>query len=254
MNPAVNPVSQQGLQSGTGAAAVSYAGKPDAYYVNARPEMLAYIAQRPGRVLDVGCGGGRFGEMLKDKREGAEVWGVEPMAEACAKAALVLDRALHGLFNEALGLPEAHFDTIVFNDSLEHFPDPLPPLALARRLLAPQGRLVVSVPNVRHWPHMKNYLFRGDWRYEDEGILDHTHLRFFTQRSIVRTLGEAGFTVQRVEGVGSCWRGLRRMLAHALLPRSAHDIAFLQIAAVAVKAEGTAANARDGAAPAGAHP
>ncbi len=215
--------------------AVSYAGKPDSYYVNARPEMLAFLPPEPRRVLDVGCGGGRFGEMLKDKREGTEVWGVEPSASACAQAALVLDRAVHGLFDDSLNLPEGYFDAIVFNDSLEHFPDPMPPLALARRLLAPDGRLVLSVPNVRHWTTFKNYLFGGDWHYEDEGVLDKTHLRFFTQRSIARTLTEAGFTVQRLEGLNHCWPDIRRGLIKTFLPRLMHDIPYLQIAAVAVK-------------------
>jgi len=158
------------------------------------------------------------------------------MAEASAAAGLVLDKVLHGLFDETLGLPPGHFDTIVFNDSLEHFPDTTPPLALAHRLLHAQGRLVLSVPNVRHWPHVKHYLLHADWRYQDDGILDRTHLRFFTRRSIVRTLTEAGFEVQTVEGLGSCWRGLKRVLAHTLLPRGAHDMAFLQFAIVATKA------------------
>jgi SAM-dependent methyltransferase len=223
--------------SNAGLHAGAYAAKPDAYYANARPEMLAFLPDGLGRVLDVGCGGGRFGEMLKDKRPGVEVWGVEPSAEAHAKAALVLDRAVQGPFDDTLGLPEAHFDAIVFNDSLEHFADPLPPLALARRLLAPGGRLVLSVPNVRHWTTFKNYLFGGDWHYADEGVLDKTHLRFFTQRSIVRTLTEAGYVVQQVQGLNHSWPDIRRSLIKALAPKRMQDIPYLQIAVVASKSE-----------------
>lgn len=209
--------------------------KPDSYYANDRPEMLAYFPRRPGRVLDVGCGNGRFGAMLKDKLEGAEVWGVEPVAEAQQAAATLLDRAIPGLFDDALALPENAFDIIVFNDSLEHFPDPAPPLALARRLLKPDGRIIASIPNVRHWPDLKRYVFHGDWDYEDHGVLDRTHLRFFTKRSIVKTFEAAAFEVQRIEGIGSCWRGLRLALAKALLPRRAQDIYYLQFAVVAGK-------------------
>jgi SAM-dependent methyltransferase len=230
-------------------AAVSYAGKPDAYYLHARPEMLAFLPEPPGRVLDVGCGSGRFGEMLKDRRAAMEVWGVELSAEAHAAALQVLDRALHGPFDDRLGLPEAHFDAVVFNDSLEHFPDPMPPLSLARRLLAPGGRLVVSVPNVRHWTTLKNYLFGGDWRYEAEGVLDKTHLRFFTQRSIVRTLTEAGFAVRQVQGLNHSWPDVRRVLIKALAPSGMQDIPYLQIAVVAELAENPA-NPGERAAPA----
>ena len=203
------------------------------YYAHARPEMLAYFERSPGRVLDVGCGQGSFGAALKAKHPNAEVWGVEPIPAAARSAAEVLDRVCIGHFDAALGLLESSFDTVVFNDSLEHFPDPAPALALALQLLKSGGQLVASIPNVRHWPHLKRYLFQGDWKYEDEGILDRTHLRFFTCRSIRRTLAEAGFDVQTIQGIGPCWRGLRLGLAKALLPRVAQDILYLQFAVVA---------------------
>ena len=188
-------------------------------------------------MLDVGCGNGRFGAMLKAKLQGTEVWGVEPVAEANAEAAKVLDHAIHGLFCESLGLQAASFDTIVFNDSLEHFPDQHPPLALALQLLKPGGRVVASIPNVRYWPHMREYLFGGDWRYRDEGILDRTHLRFFTRRSIVRCFGEAGYDVQRVEGITPCWKDLRLWLAQTFWPSGIKDILYLQFAVVATASD-----------------
>lgn len=211
--------------------------KPDAYYANDRLEMLAFFPPAPGRVLDVGCGNGRFGAMLKDKLVGAEVWGVEPVATAHAAAAAVLDRAVQGPFDAALGLPEAAFDTIVFNDSLEHFPDPAPPLALARRLLKADGRIVSSIPNVRCWCHLKRYVFGAEWQYEDEGILDRTHLRFFTYKSIHDTFRGAGYRVQRLQGIGARWRGPKLALARALLPHAVQDLLYLQFAVVATKAD-----------------
>ncbi len=210
---------------------------PDNYYANHRPEMLAFIPPQPGRVLDVGCGKGGFGAMLKRRLPDAEVWGVEPVLAACAEASKVLDRALHGFFDESLALAEGSFDTIVFNDSLEHFPETMPPLQLARRLLKPGGRIVASIPNIRHWPDLKRFVFYGEWDYQDEGVMDRTHLRFFTRSSILKTFASAGLHVQRIEGLGSCWRGLRLMLAKLLLPRSAQDIRYLQFAVVATRAE-----------------
>ena len=203
------------------------------YYAHTRPEMLAYFTQSPGRVLDVGCGQGSFGASLKAQHPQAEVWGVEPMAPAARSAAQVLDHVCVGNFDTGLQLPERSFDAVVFNDSLEHLPDTVAALALTRRLLKPGGRLVASIPNVRYWPHLKRYLFQGDWKYEDEGILDRTHLRFFTCRSIRRTLVEAGFEVQSITGITPCWRGFRQSLAKALLPSGAQDILYLQFAVVA---------------------
>lgn len=205
----------------------------DSYYAHCRPEMLAYFPNEPGRVLDVGCGNGRFGAMLKTKLRGAEVWGVEPVADAHAEAAKVLDRATLGMFCEDIDLPLASFDTIVFNDSLEHFPDENAPLKLARRLLKPGGRVIASIPNVRYWPHMREYLFSADWRYRDHGILDSTHLRFFTKRSIQRCFNDVGFEVQRIAGINPCWRDLRLSVAKAVWPSGMQDMLYLQFAVVA---------------------
>jgi len=204
------------------------------YHTHARPEMLTFVPASARRILDVGCGAGVFAETLKRREPAAEVWGVEPDAVAHAKSTQVLDHALHGYFEPGIGLPEAYFDAIVFNDSLEHFPDHRPTLHLARRLLTPGGVLVASVPNVRYWPHFKHYLFEADWRYEDEGIRDHTHLRFFTRRSLVRSLQEAGFEVLRVEGINPCGRTrLRQRLARWLLPSGMQDMLYLQFAVTA---------------------
>ncbi len=219
----------------------------DGYHNNARPEMLPFVPTAARRVLDVGCGAGAFSAALKRERPAVEVWGVEPDAAAHATASKVLDHALHGFFDQSLGLPEAHFDAIVFNDSLEHFPDHRLALQLALRLLAPAGVLVASVPNVRYWPHLKHYLFEADWRYEDEGIRDHTHLRFFTQRSLVRSLQETAYEVVTAQGINPCWQGrpLRQRLARWALPSGMQDMLYLQFAvtarAAAVSAPSTSA-------------
>lgn len=203
------------------------------YHMHTRPEMLPCIPTQARRILDVGCGAGGFAATVKAARPGAEVWGVEPDDAAYVAASKVLDRVLHGQFDERLGLPEGGFDAVVFNDSLEHFPDHRPPLRLARRLLAPAGVLVASVPNVRYWPHLRHYLFQADWRYEDEGIRDHTHLRFFTRRSLVRALQEAGFEVLAVHGINPCWNAMRKRVAQRVLPSGMQDLLYLQFAVTA---------------------
>ena len=212
--------------------------KPSGYFENTRPEMLGFVPRDARRILDVGCGQGRFGAALKRELPGAEVWGVEPDVLAQAEAAKVLDRAIAGPFDDRLGLGDASFDAVVFNDSLEHFADHEAPLRLARRLLKPGGAIVASIPNVRYWPHLRRYVFGGDWEYQGHGVLDRTHLRFFTYRSILRTLRDAGFEVRRIEGINPCWRGARLALMKTLLPSRARDILYLQFALTAQRADG----------------
>ena len=179
-----------------------YASKREEYFECPRPEMLEYVPSLCRRVLDVGCGTGSFGASLR-KRTGCEVWGVESNAPSIPKAEENLDKVLHGYFGPELDLPAGYFDCIVFNDVLEHMPDPASALALARALLSSGGRVVASIPNIRHFPTVWRLVICGEWEYKEFGILDKTHLRFFTRLSIIRLFQEAGFTIQRIDGISS---------------------------------------------------
>lgn len=209
--------------------------KPADYFLHERREMLCYVPRSAQRILDVGCGDGRFGELLTLELPGAEVWGVEPSPEACTKASQVLHKVQRGPFDDSLPFPLAHFDVIIFNDSLEHFVDHVGALQLAHRLLRRVGAIVASIPNVRYWPHVQHYLLEGDWRYEAAGILDNTHLRFFTKKSIVRDFTETGFVVERMEGINPCWIGTKFKLLRLLFPRRVDDMPYQQFAVVARK-------------------
>ena len=179
-----------------------YASKREEYFECPRPEMLEYVPSLSRRVLDVGCGTGSFGASLR-KRTGCEVWGVESNAPSIPKAEENLDKVLHGYFGPELDLPSGYFDCVVFNDVLEHMPDPASALALARALLSCGGCVVASIPNVRHFPTVWKLVVGGEWEYKEFGILDKTHLRFFTRLSIRRLFQEAGFTIQRIDGISS---------------------------------------------------
>lgn len=219
--------------------ALTSAAKPADYYRHARKEMLPFFPTGFSHVLDIGCGNGRFGELLKTSFPGVEVWGVEPVADAHAEAARVLDRALLGKFDESLGLPDKQFDVIVFNDSLEHCPDHVPVLQLAVRLLKPGGAIVASIPNIRYWPHVQQYLIEGDWRYESQGVLDRTHLRFFTKKSMLRDFAAAGLEVQQIGGINACWLSWKFRLLRALMPGLMNDMPYQQFALRAVKPMGS---------------
>jgi 2-polyprenyl-3-methyl-5-hydroxy-6-metoxy-1,4-benzoquinol methylase len=193
--------------------------------------MLPYVPAAARRILDVGCGAGRFGLELKRAR-GAEVLGVEPDAAAAAQARAHLDRTFDTAF-EAAPLPAAHFDCIVFNDSLEHMLEPEAALRRARTLLAPGGAVVASIPNVREYGTMKDLLVNQDWRYVDAGILDRTHLRFFTKKSMLRLFETCGFAVERIEGINRIGRSRALWLLNLLTGNRFEDMYFMQFAVVA---------------------
>lgn len=201
----------------------------------ARREMLAFLPRTCGRVLDVGCNTGAFGEALKQARPGVEVWGVEPDRGAAERAERHLDRVHQGFFGDGLPLPAAHFDVIVFNDVLEHMPDPWAALNHAAPLLAPGGVVLASLPNLLHLDTIWPLVHDRDFRYEAYGVRDRTHLRFFTRTSAMRMFDECGYEVLSVQGINEKWytSSLRRRLAFRLFGRQLEETKYVQFAFVA---------------------
>jgi 2-polyprenyl-3-methyl-5-hydroxy-6-metoxy-1,4-benzoquinol methylase len=219
---------------------LGYDRKPADYFQNVRPEMLPFIPARCRRVLDVGCGEGAFGESLKRARE-IEVWGVEPIESAAAIASTKLDRVVEGVFGPETALPAGTFDCVLFNDVLEHMIDPDAALRYARTLLAPEGVVVASIPNIRSFPTFWLLLAHGQWEYRDCGVLDKTHLRFFTRSSIASMFERQGFTLESLTGLNpfkgvpnaslTLWRAYR--IASALCLGKFDDMRYQQFAVVA---------------------
>ncbi len=172
----------------------------DAYTQLQRDEMLSFIPKNASTILDVGCALGLFGQLLKQKRE-VEVWGVEINESAASSAALKLDKVVCGAFNKHLNLPSKKFDCIIFNDVLEHLVDPYDALIFAKGLLQEGGTVVASIPNVRYFDNIWKLLVDKDWQYTQHGILDRTHLRFFTRRSILSTFETLGYCVESLRGI-----------------------------------------------------
>jgi 2-polyprenyl-3-methyl-5-hydroxy-6-metoxy-1,4-benzoquinol methylase len=192
------------------------------------------------KLLDVGCGAGSFGASVRE-RTGCEVWGVESDPGCIQKAKQNIDKVLQGYFGPDLDLLPGYFDCIVFNDVLEHMLDPASALVFARALLSSEGCIVASIPNIGHFPTVWKLVIEGEWEYKEFGILDKTHLRFFTRLSIMRLFQGAGFIVQRIDGINpfltlepgdeSLWR--RYSLFSWLPIRSIKDMCYQQFAIVA---------------------
>ena len=155
----------------------------------------AYLLELVGfakDVLDVGCATGYLAGALRE--QGCRVWGVEVDAEAARVAAEVCEQVVvgdlaHLDLDEALG--GRRFDVVVLGDVLEHLLDPLPVLRASRGLLAPGGSVCISVPNVAHGA-VRLSLLAGRWEYRPLGLLDDTHVRFFTREGLDRLLRAAG--------------------------------------------------------------
>lgn len=158
-----------------------YKNKSAGYFGSKRPEIADLVPLSAKTLLDVGCGAGMFGKLLKENRD-IEVWGVEISPDAAEKAKNNLDKVIVSSFDEKVICPVKYFDVITFNDRLEHFSNEAPPLLLAKKLLKPGGVIICSLPNVRFIENMKHVLIEQDWKYVDAGTLDRTHLRFFTKK------------------------------------------------------------------------
>jgi 2-polyprenyl-3-methyl-5-hydroxy-6-metoxy-1,4-benzoquinol methylase len=168
--------------------------KPRSYFEQARPELVAQLPERLGRVLDVGCGAGGVGRALRGRAE--FLAGIELEEAVAATAREVYDQVLVGRVEDVLGDAEGPFDTILAYDLLEHIPEPDRLLGQLRDVASDEALLHVSMPNARHWSLVRDLVVRGTFGYTDWGHRDNTHLRWFTRRDIEAAVRDAGWTIQ----------------------------------------------------------
>ena len=189
--------------------------KPD-YYRQRREEVLALVPTDAVSILDIGCGAART---WVGRPETRRVCGVELDPEAAKEAASHLDQVLLGNIEELeLSFENGSFDCIMLADILEHLIDPWRVLRSLRPYLAPGGAIVSSIPNVQYYRVVRS-LVAGKWEYRHQGILDRTHLRFFTLRSVKKLFSETGYTLQetrRTIRASGKWRLLNRLLFGSL--------------------------------------
>lgn len=164
--------------------------------------VLAGLTPRGATVLDLGTGSGALGRHLTD-RLGCVVDGVTFNAAEAAQARPHY-RQLEVADLESCDLVAlfgpARYDAIVCADVLEHLRDPARILEAARTLLAPGGRVLISIPNAAYCGLIGELLL-GEFRYREEGLLDNTHLRFFTRRSLAQFLRDCGWALNSIEEI-----------------------------------------------------
>lgn len=174
------------------------------YYKCSRPGLVRHIKKGNNRVLDVGCAEGMLGENLKQQGLANEVIGIELFPEAAKVAEDKLDRVICGDLEtmdlNELGFMPQTFDYIICGDVLEHLRDPWGTVSWLVTLLKQDGRIIASVPNVRHWSVLVPLLFRGTWNYQAHGIMDRSHLRFFTKTTAQQMFVDCGLYIESCEG------------------------------------------------------
>jgi SAM-dependent methyltransferase len=207
------------------------------YYAQPRNEIMPFIPSYYTKVLEIGCGEGTFARMLDLP---CEKWGVEPESEVASKASALFDHFFTGTFEQVeQHIPNDFFDLIICNDVIEHVPNHDHFLQKIFQKLSPHGYFIGSVPNVRYYKVLNDLLLKKDWNYVEAGVLDSTHLRFFTKKSLKRSLEKTGFTTREIKGINKIhyFRSLRKipiylaLLSIEILSLGYHrDIRFPQFA------------------------
>lgn len=211
---------------------MDYKNKPDGYYNDDREEMLVYLPKSAKKILDIGCGNGVFALSAK-KQNNAEVWGLELMKEEADIAKDKIFKVIDGPCEKNIDLlPDNYFDVIYFNDVLEHLVDPYSVLNKVKSKLAKNGCVISSVPNIRYHNVLIPLIFKKRFEYTAFGVLDHTHLRFFTKSSIRKMYENQGYKVIKHEGINGS-KSLKPILYNIPLLFCATDIKYPQYATVA---------------------
>ncbi|MCF6360255.1 MAG: class I SAM-dependent methyltransferase [Cyclobacteriaceae bacterium] len=203
--------------------------KGRAYYETVRPEMLEFIPKSVKKTIEFGCSNGQFSKDIKEKFN-TESWGIDIDSEAVKNANAVLDKViLSGAMEVLKDLPKEYFDCVICNDFLEHIINPSEFLIALKPYVTKNAVLICSLPNVRYWKNVSELLFEKDWRYREEGILDSTHLRFFTKKSIQRFLKQSGLELEKIEGINPT-KSIRFQIPNILTFGVHNDMKYLQFA------------------------
>jgi 2-polyprenyl-3-methyl-5-hydroxy-6-metoxy-1,4-benzoquinol methylase len=207
------------------AGIIAYRAKGGAYFSGARPDILADLpGNRDAAILEIGCGHGATGALALAEGRCGTYCGVELFDDAAGIAAGHLTEVVTGDVEKiALPWPAQTFDVLILSEVLEHLVDPWAALARLRPLLKPGAKVFASSPNAAHYAIIL-MLVAGEWRLENAGPMDRTHLRWFTPRSYRRLFEGAGFIVDRVEALSPPgWKA--KIFLGLTLGRSSHLVA-----------------------------
>jgi len=180
-----------------------YELKSNDYFDNVRNDILSLLPRKINRLLEVGCGSGNTLNYIKNNYRCDWTCGVELFHKAAAMARSKVDLVIEGdIENLDLPIEPATLDVILCLDVLEHLIDPWEVISKLEIFLKPGGVLITSIPNVRRFSIVLPLIFQGKWEYANEGILDRTHLRFFTQSTAIKLVESSGLKIDMIKETG----------------------------------------------------
>lgn len=182
------------------AGPIGYDMKADRYFEGARSDFVSELPENPAaHILEIGCSNGNTGALALAKKKCGKYTGVEVHEAAAQKAEDRISQVLVGDI-ERMELPweDNAFDALILSEVLEHLIDPWQVLRKLHRYLKPGALVFASSPNVSHHRIIR-MLLRGEWNLTDDGIMDRTHLRWFTPKSFAAMFEDAGYEVVKLE-------------------------------------------------------
>lgn len=191
--------------------------KPNAYFGVIRHDLMELVPKGDNKILEIGCGVGNTGKALKEQGKAIEVVGIEKVPKIAQIAKTRIEEVLCADV-EALELPftEEYFDYVIMGDVLEHLYDPWMVVKRVGRYVKKGGYIIASVPNTRNWRIVKDLILKGEWKYCSDGLLDDTHLRFFTKKSMTRLFQSEHFVVNCIIPTFKFWPRSKRNIVNSV--------------------------------------
>lgn len=180
---------------------MDYKDKKESYYNSVRLDLLNFLPKDTKNkcFLEVGAGYGATLSYLKDKKIAKEVIGIDiPVNKGKSKFSNIDKFIYENIENLDLTPYENYFDFIILADVLEHLINPNEVLKKLKPLLNENGKILISIPNFRHKKSIHKVFIKGDFSYEESGLFDYTHLRFFCKKNIINLVVESGFNIEEM--------------------------------------------------------
>lgn len=177
----------------------------------------AALIPEGARVLEIGCATGFLGKYLIKKKQ-CEVIGIELGKEEAHIASKVLKKVIQGDIDDKQTISQikklGKFDVVYASALIEHLKDPWSSLKIWRQFLKSNGSLIVTTSNITHWS-MRLKMIQGDFTYQEYGILDNTHLRFFNTKTFQKLVEDSGYSVSHfaIDPVGGGYPRISRFLS-----------------------------------------
>ncbi|HEV7332026.1 MAG TPA: class I SAM-dependent methyltransferase [Flavisolibacter sp.] len=186
------------------------------YYSLPRREVFQLIKGQPSNILECGCGFGELGKHIKNSWP-CTLSGVELNPKAGEFLNDVYDKYfIADVETFDASVVNETFDCIIYADVLEHLRDPERVIKEHIKFLRKEGQVIISIPNIRNLKVIADLLVKGEWNYGDSGILDRTHYKFFTLKSLKELLRKCGLEIETISSNKDEFKGLKKTAS--LLP------------------------------------